>query len=187
MQYNVAQLLRAPTGATRRYEVDVPAGEVQMLLDDDDVSTRGPLQGEVSMMRTTDGILVTGELSIMLALACDRCLDTIEIPVMLKLEDTFRPTIDIKSGAMLPLVSGEELATLIDEKHILDLSEVTRQNILLAVPMHPVCRQDCAGLCPQCGQNLNEGRCNCKTETVDPRWSKLERLLKEMGEVESTR
>lgn len=179
MQYNVAQLLRAPTGTARHYDVDEPAAELQAMLDGDGVQVQRPIRGTVSLMRTTDGILVTGTLETTVGLVCDRCLDPFEAPVMIELEESFQPTIDIKSGAALPRVAGEELATLIDEHHILDLLEVVRQGTLLAAPMHPVCRPDCAGLCPQCGQNLNEGQCDCEVETADPRWMKLKMLLDE--------
>lgn len=186
MQYNVAQLLQAPTGTVRQYEIDKSVSKVQALLDGDGVSARSPLQGTIILTRTTDGILVTGTLAVALELVCDRCLNAFEVPVELELEETFRPTIDIISGAALPPVKGEDLATLIDEHHVLDLSEVVRQGILLAVPMHPICRPDCVGLCPQCGQNLNDGQCDCELETVDPRWSKLQSLLDEMAKVEGT-
>lgn len=179
MQFNVAQLLRAPTGTSRHYEVDEPAGELQPLLDTDGIDVTSSIQGTVTLMRTTDGILVTGMLETTLKLGCDRCLEPFEVPVEVELEENFRPTIDIRSGAALPRIAGEELATLIDEHHILDLAEVLRQGTLLAAPVHPVCRPDCAGLCPQCGKNLNEGPCDCEIDTIDPRWSKLQSLLGE--------
>ncbi|MFQ5854426.1 MAG: DUF177 domain-containing protein [Anaerolineae bacterium] len=182
MQYNVAQLLRAPTGTLRHHDVDELASEVQALLDGDGIKVQGPLQGAVTLMRITDGILVTGTLEISLELTCDRCLDAFDVSVQVELEEDFRPSIDIKSGAALPPVGGEELETLIDEYHILDLSEVVRQGILLAAPMHPVCRADCAGLCPQCGQNLNEGPCDCDVEALDPRWSQLQSLLSDISQ-----
>lgn len=184
MQYNVAQLLQAPVGTTRQYEIDEPAEEVQALMDGDGVRAHGPLQGSVTFIRTTDGILVTGTLTITVELTCDRCLTPFETSIELELEESFRPTIDIESGAALPPVKGEELATLIDEEHTLDLSEVVRQLTLLSAPMHPVCRPDCAGLCPHCGKNLNEGPCDCEVDTRDPRWSKLQVLLDEMTETE---
>ncbi len=180
MQFNVAQLLRAPTGASRHYEVDEPASELQALLDGDGITLRSPIHGAVTLMHTTEGILVTGILDIIVETTCDRCLELFEVPVEIELEETFRPSIDIKSGAALPRVAGEELATRIDEHHILDLLEVVRQDTLLAIPMHPVCQPNCAGLCPQCGQNLNEGQCDCEIDTIDPRWSKLQSLLSEI-------
>ncbi len=185
MQYNVAQLLRAQTGTKRDHKIDEPAEEVQALLDGDGVGARGPLHGTVRLIRTIDGILVTGTLETTIELTCDRCLDPVEAKVTLDLQENFRPTIDINSGAALPPVKGEELATLIDKQHTLDLSEVVRQLILLETPMHPVCRPDCRGLCPRCGQNLNERQCDCETESVDPRWAKLQSLLDDTTEVES--
>jgi uncharacterized protein len=179
MQYNVAQLLQEPTGATRRYTVDEPAKDVQALFDGDAVTVTSPLQGTLTFMRTTDSILVTGDLRLTVEVVCERCLTRFEVPVAAEVEETFRPTVDIRSGAQLPPVKGEERETLIDEHHILDLSEVVRQMILLAAPMYPVCRPDCAGLCPRCGQNLNEAQCDCTVEVVDPRWSKLKTLLDE--------
>lgn len=179
MQYNVAQLLQEPTGATRRYSVDEPVEDVQALLDNEAVRVTSPLQGPLTLMRTTDGILVTGELRLTVELDCERCLTPFEVSVAADVEEAFRPTVDIRSGAQLPPVKGEELETLIDEHHILDLSEVVRQMILLATPMYAVCRPDCAGLCPRCGQNLNEAQCDCTVEVIDPRWSKLQTLLDE--------
>jgi uncharacterized protein len=70
---------------------------------------------------------------------------------------------------------AEDPVLVINEQHQLDLAEVVRQQLLLALPMHPVCRSACSGLCPHCGQDLNEGPCDC-TEETDPRWS----VLKEM-------
>jgi uncharacterized protein len=67
----------------------------------------------------------------------------------------------------------EPSAFTIDEHHILDLTEGIRQYALMAIPMKPLCNKDCAGLCQKCGQNLNQGKCNCPAEEIDPRWSKL--------------
>jgi uncharacterized protein len=66
---------------------------------------------------------------------------------------------------------------LIDEHHILDLSEVIRQGLWLAIPMEILCRPDCAGLCPRCGGNRNLGECNCDQAAIDPRWGALQALL----------
>jgi len=74
----------------------------------------------------------------------------------------FYPSIDILSG--LPVALPDEDASssfTIDEHHILDMSEMIRQYNLLAMPMKPLCRVDCGGLCPECGANLNENKCHC--------------------------
>ncbi len=180
MQYNVAQLLKAPTGTARHYELDEPVEELNRLLRVDDVHIRDRLRGQITLMHTTDGILVTGVLQTTVELVCDRCLQNFEAPVELGIEESFRPSIDIRTGSVLQPVPGEELETLINEQHILDMREVVRQDILLALPMHPLCRPNCAGLCPECGQDLNEGSCNCRVETIDPRWAKLRSLMDEV-------
>jgi uncharacterized protein len=64
----------------------------------------------------------------------------------------------------------------IDEHHILDLTEAIRQYTVLAVPMKPLCNENCAGLCPSCGQNLNQGECGCPSPDTDPRWANLRRI-----------
>jgi uncharacterized protein len=78
----------------------------------------------------------------------------------------------VVGGVPLPLPDEPGCFT-IDERHILDLTEAIRQYTLLAIPMKPVCKTNCAGLCPNCGHNLNYGPCNCPPQEVDPRWSKL--------------
>lgn len=63
----------------------------------------------------------------------------------------------------------------VDEKtQFVDLTEDLRQSIILALPTYPVCRQDCKGLCPVCGKDLNEGPCHCKTAVADSRWAALD-------------
>jgi uncharacterized protein len=58
-----------------------------------------------------------------------------------------------------------------------DLTDIVRQTIILAVEMKPLCSENCQGLCPRCGTNLNERRCSCADESIDPRWEDLKRLL----------
>ena len=70
---------------------------------------------------------------------------------------------------------GENRAR-IDEHNILDLAEAVRQYALLAMPMKPLCRENCVGLCPTCGCNLNERSCKCPTSPVDPRWVRISEL-----------
>jgi uncharacterized protein len=101
------------------------------------------------------------------------------MPARFAIEEEFTPTIDIVTGAKLPLSGEEEVATRIDAHHILDLTEVIRQDLLLALPMYPVCRSKCKGLCPHCGQNWNEGACECSLEEIDPRLAVLRQLLEE--------
>ena len=64
----------------------------------------------------------------------------------------------------------------IDEHNILDLGEAIRQYSVMATPAKPLCKEDCAGLCPTCGANLNNGTCGCPPQPVDHRWDALRKL-----------
>jgi uncharacterized protein len=171
MRFNVAQLLREPAGSTRKYHL---AEDIQDL--GGEVKLTHPIEGAVRLIHTTEGVLVSSQLHTEVELTCSRCLESFSTAIDFVLEEEFRPTIDIGTGAKLPPVDGQDEATLIDGQHIIDLHEVMRQDILLALPPRPLCKPDCAGLCSQCGQNLNEGPCTCEQPLDDPRWEALRTL-----------
>ncbi len=160
MQINVAQLLKEPVGAVRTYDVDETTGE------------GFPIRGTVTLLRTNRSILVTGGLETVTRGECSRCLEKYEYLLKIDIEEEYFLTRDPVSGAVLPAPT-EAGAFLIDENHIVDLSEAVRQYTIMALPMKPVCREDCAGLCPQCGRNLNRGSCDCAPVGIDSRWAPL--------------
>jgi uncharacterized protein len=168
MQINVAQLLRSPIGTVREHDID-------LVMDVTGGGNTSRLQGRVNLTRTDRGILVEGVLHTEVELTCSRCLELFRCPLTLKITEEYFPTVDVVSGT--PLAIPDELGSFtIDENHELDLTEAVHQYALLAVPMKPLCRQDCAGLCPVCGQNLNLGECQCLPQEADPRWAKLRRI-----------
>jgi uncharacterized metal-binding protein YceD (DUF177 family) len=79
-------------------------------------------------------------------------------------------------GVAIAFSAAADPTYFIDEGW-LDLRQPLREQILLTLPMHPLCRPDCKGLCSTCGHNLNEGPCNCSTEEIDPRLADLKKLL----------
>jgi len=152
MQFNVSQLLREPVGSKRSYEINYSPEEAEY---------NHPVSGKVEFTYTNRSILVCGSLKTETELVCSRCLISFKYPVTIKLEEEYFPTIDVYSGNEVPVPDKIENFT-IDQHHILDLTEAVRQYTLLNTPMSPVCKPDCAGLCPQCGKNLNQGTCQCK-------------------------
>lgn len=172
MKFNVAQLLKAAPGASREYELDEDITGI-----DADLDVIAPLLGKVRFLRLGEGILVTGRVKTRVRVPCRRCLGDAEVPVELQLEEQFRPSIDIISGHPIPVEDGQEEATRTDEHHMLDLTEVVRQNLVLAIPMSVLCKADCLGLCPACGRNLNDGDCGCQPAGGDSRLSVLRDLL----------
>ena len=147
MQINVSQLLKESIGSSRNYEVS------EMV----DVSGDGSgkkVEGEVRLLRTQRGILVKGELCADIELTCSRCLSLFDCPVAINFEEEYIPTVDVASGVPLSL-PDEPGSFVIDEHHVVDLTEAIRQYALLIMPMKPLCRENCAGLCQDCGHNLN--------------------------------
>ena len=174
MRINVAQLLKEQSGNSREYDLREDISQL-----DPEIVPSSALTGNVQLIRTADGVLARGSLRTNLELDCSRCLDLFSMPLRFTLEEEFRPAIDIVTGATLPREADEEIETRIDGHHILDLSEVIRQDILLAIPPHPVCRTNCAGLCPECGQNLNINPHTHIHDEIDPRLQVLQELLKQ--------
>ena len=164
MVIDVSQQLKEPIGSTRHYSFR-PGG-------DSADKAEFPIEGELSLLRTDRGIFVTGILNTGVEAVCSRCLGTFDQPLTLKMEEELLPTLDPSTKASIP---GEGGAFTINENQEFDLGEAVRQYALLALPMKPLCREDCAGLCPSCGHNLNLGRCNCPTP-IDPRFAPLKKL-----------
>ncbi|MBI1878197.1 MAG: DUF177 domain-containing protein [Chloroflexi bacterium] len=175
LEFNVAQLLKEATGAARNYEVDTDlSGDF-----DEELKIVSPLTGQVRFLRTGPNILVTGTLQASVEKPCGRCLTDFTTSVTIELEEEFFPTLDIVTGTAITQLPEVEEANLIDEQHILDLLEVIRQEILVKSDSLFYCRPDCKGLCPQCGQDLNLGSCDCQNDVVGPRWAGLQALLED--------
>jgi len=169
MQYNVSQLLKGPIGAVQEKVIDEDISAWQ-----DDLGCVGPAVGLARLLRTDAGILVQGRIGTKVRLTCSRCLAEFEIVMQTAVEEEFRAggqfATDHRNSA-----EEADPALQIDDLHTLDLREVVRQQLLLALPLHPVCRPECAGLCSQCGEDLNKGPCGC-TREEDPRWSALREI-----------
>ena len=166
MRINVSQQLKASIGSIRNYGV---SGIVNV------AGGKSMVQGEVKLMRTDRSILAKGTLHTEVEVTCSRCLSLFSCPLTLNIEEEYFPITDVVSGASLPLPEEPSCFT-IDEHHVLDLTEAIRQYALLAIPMKPLCREDCAGLCPNCGHNLNQGPCDCLPPEAEPHWSELSKL-----------
>lgn len=169
VEFNVAQQLRETSGSARVVEIR----ERNMLIDE--TIGRGDVAGQAVLLRTNRGILVTADVEIRYRQGCSRCLQEAETSANIHFQEEYLPTVDIMTGAVLPPPDEEEIF-LIDSHHILDLHEAIRQYSILSLPMQPLCRSDCAGLCLRCGANLNVESCRCGESEIDARWSALEAI-----------
>lgn len=170
MRFKVGQLIREPVGSSRDYVIGQPAKELPS-----DLPVVGLLRGRLRLVRTAAGVLASAEIEAMLQLTCGRCLEGFDAPLRFTFDEEYLPTVDILTGHRLPPPQEEGIFT-IDGNHILDITEAVRQYTLIGLPMKPLCREGCAGLCPQCGRNLNLSRCDCRV-AENLRWSKLKEVL----------
>lgn len=169
MLYNVSQLLRAPIGTVQEKAIDEDISAWQ-----DDLAPVAPAVGKVRLLRTDAGVLVQGRVRTKVRLTCSRCLAEFMLPLETAVEEEFRAGGQFATDHRTSDEAADP-ALQIDEQHTLDLREIVRQQLLLALPLHPLCRPECVGLCRQCGEDLNKGPCGCAREE-DPRWNALREM-----------
>jgi uncharacterized protein len=169
--FNVAQLLQEPTGSERLHRLDHTLTGVS-----DDAAT--PVAGSVRLVRTNRGILAYADVDAVVRDSCSRCLGPTELNVHAELAEEFIPTVDVLTGQPIAAPEDDTDGDLfrIDEHHHLDLTEAVRQEVVAEEPMRALCRPDCAGLCSDCGADLNLGRCACPQQPTDDRWAALQSL-----------
>ena len=159
MLFNVAQLLREPVGASRKYTID-PEEPVH--------------RGTAKLTRVPSGVLVEVDADVTVDTTCSRCLAPISVPEHIHFEEIFAQQVDpVTSVRMDP---EDEESFLIDLNHTIDITEAVRQYTEMAAEMQPLCRPDCPGICPECGQDLSVAHCNCERTPVDSRWAALAAL-----------
>jgi uncharacterized protein len=168
---------------------DIPATAVDVPAEDFAVVGSAHFAGDVER-GSGETYHLRGQLKGQLALPCARCAEPFEFPVDVPVDLRFVPAAVEKAGVR-PSSStdddddeGHQIAeddpsiVLYDEPRI-DMAQVAREQFYLAVPMKPLCRPDCQGLCPHCGTNRNTGTCTCEHEWEDPRLAGLKSLLKD--------
>lgn len=170
LKFNVAQLLREEVGGRRNYTF----AENTLPLDDD--TNLQQLEGRVRFTRTATGVLADVDAHGLVGLPCIRCLTPTQQQVNLRFQDEFHSRIEVNTGVPLPK-PDEEDPFFIDESHLVDLGEALREYALLELPMQPLCKPDCKGLCPTCGADRNLGDCGCATDDGDDRFAVLKNLL----------
>jgi uncharacterized protein len=173
---NVSTLLREPVGSSREYLAD---GE---LVSVPSAGYERHVSGRVRLIRSERGVLVTARLTEEVELECGRCLRPLTTTVPIEFDEEYVALDDphVQNGQRE--VDADDF--LIDEHRHLDLSEAVRQYEQSALPLLPLCRPDCAGLCPICGSDLNETRCACGAAASDNRWAALRALADELKTAE---
>jgi uncharacterized protein len=122
-----------------------------------------------------DRFRLIGTVAAELELPCCRCLEPFRLPIAASFDVRYLPASEVSADVERE-VNGEDLETSYYRNDAIDLNELLREQFYLALPMKPLCSEDCRGLCAQCGTNLNEGTCDCVSVWDDPRLAALKGL-----------
>jgi uncharacterized protein len=149
----------------------------------DGFSIVAPVELGFDIRKDEDHFQLAGRVVTTLELPCSRCLDPFTMPVDAAFDLRYLPR-SSNAGEGEREVEEDDLSTAFYENDQIDLGQLMREQFYLALPMKPLCLDDCRGLCPQCGTNLNRGTCGCRDAWEDPRFAAL-RALKENDRLKS--
>ncbi len=187
MRFDLRQLGRQKGGSLRDEHVDrtfEPSELEASVGQDQEYTVAAPVHLEMDVHKDGEAYQVTGRVTTRLQLECGRCLEPFEIPVDSPFELRYVP---------LPMAVGEpghqedaerevaedDLTTAFYREDSIDLGELMHEQFVLALPMKPLCKTMCKGLCVHCGTDLNKGTCACAPEWTDPRLAVLKGLMKD--------
>jgi len=152
-----------------------PPGAIQF--GDQQLRQAGVLQvegvAEVSLALLE--ITVRGRFGVRMEADCDRCLELVSLPLETSFQLSYLPASTLNEGEEVRVEEADAEAGFY-EGGGLDLADVLREQILLALPMQRLCQEGCRGICPVCGQNRNRVACGCREKMRDDRWAKLRDL-----------
>jgi uncharacterized protein len=134
-----------------------------------------PVQVHLEIHKDKDRFRLVGTAKTQLELSCSRCLEPFRMPFDGEIDVRYLPASELSTEDERE-VAEEDLDTSYYRDDQIDLNELLREQFYLAMPMKPLCRDVCAGLCPQCGMNLNTGTCQCTSQWEDPRLAPLKGL-----------
>lgn len=135
-----------------------------------------PVEASFHLERKGNGVLASGAFSTTAVVLCSRCSEPVSVPVSDQFMVLYVGVSEAFRAEEVELSAAEmDVDVMQDDR--LDLSRILRENVLLNLPLQPLCRAECRGLCPRCGVNLNETSCRCHVQEGDPRLLPLQHLL----------
>lgn len=178
MKVSVAPLLKQAVGVhidlhAEESPVD-PGGENAALLEADITS----FDADIRATHTDPGPYLEGDVRATVAQQCARCLRPVETPVDTRFAEQYYATERVETGAPMPSAPAD--SKTVGSDFLVDLTDLIREEVILATPVASLCRPDCRGLCPVCGADLNE-RPHDHEPAEDARWAALAKL-KDLGD-----
>jgi len=167
------------------FNEDLPPGAVEF---GPDLRQVGPLhtEGRAELVvehrghhQDVEDIRLVGRMATQVEALCARCLDPVVHNVDREFDLLYRPQGVDRRGEEVSISQAETEIGYYQGEGLL-LEDALREQVLLATPVKTVCRDDCKGLCPTCGRNLNQEQCNCEQRPSDPRWEALGEIKKKL-------
>ena len=141
----------------------------------EDFAVAAPVALAFDIFKDKDQFRLAGRVRTTLELPCSRCLEPFTLSVDSSFDLRFLPR-SHNVGEGEREVEEDDLSTSFYEDETIDLGQLMREQFYLSLPMKPLCREACSGLCPQCGTNLNRETCGCRRDWEDPRMAALKAL-----------
>ncbi len=156
-------------------EIDFSTSAEDLELNIEGAGFPEPIEGQLQLNRSGDEIIVDGRVSTMVELECSRCLEVFDEAINARMRFVIQmlETVDPQDS------NDEDFIILPKTVSEYDISERVREALILEMPLKPLCSENCQGLCPMCGVNLNEGECDCTPDKTDERWDALKQLFDE--------
>lgn len=175
MFLELKQIQRDDERVERRYE---PAA---VRAPDDEFTLASAVDLVMDVSKRGGTYRLRGRVDATLELTCSRCVEAYALPVMAEFDLRYMPA-SAAAGAADHELAPDDLTTAYYRDDVIDLGSLIREQLYLTLPMKPLCRDDCAGLCPVCGANRNTVTCECDAEWRDPRLAGLGALLKDRSD-----
>lgn len=169
MRIEVDRLKELGGGFSQSYEVG------GLPLDDQDIRLAEPADVNGRVRRSGNDVELRGEVRTRVQVGCSRCLKPVELPIHAEFDERFVPAVSWRAEEQHEL-RAEDLNLAVFDGEAIELDDLVREEILLAVPARVLCREDCQGLCPLCGIDRNASSCRCGIADGDERWEQLKNL-----------
>lgn len=154
-------------------------GLEELDLGDERVKLTSPAAVSGQASSKEDEVRLRGAIRAEVEVACDRCLAAVKFPVEVEFDTSFLPEEVGRDATENLELRVEDMAASFYDGEAVDVSELVREQVILAVPTRLLCSEQCKGLCPKCGADLNAEGCACEQGEVDPRWAALANLKKQ--------
>jgi len=138
------------------------------------VAFRDVMSLRLNIQKVGEEYFCQGSVAVPVEQECARCLNLFETELSGELHFAIRTHV---GKFVMAADKDADVITVKSHEPVIELNELIRQTLSLSIPMKPICNEECRGLCPNCGVNLNEEECDCKEEDIDERWEGLQGLV----------